>query len=69
MYLDTKLTYYAWNGSKDLIAWLARTPDLTNLDSFTWGHVKIYVFPVQTWSQSQMKQRIEQGNAAIILES
>jgi hypothetical protein len=48
----------AWIGLGGLIAWPARSPDLTPLDFFLWGKIKNVVYATAPTTQEDMRQRI-----------
>ncbi|CAH1104615.1 unnamed protein product, partial [Psylliodes chrysocephalus] len=47
-----------WIGRRDPIEWPARSPDLTPLDFFLWGHLKSFVFKTKPDSIEDLRQRI-----------
>jgi len=47
-----------WMGTKGPLKWPPRSPDLTPLDFFLWGHVKDIVYTEQSTSLADLKQRI-----------
>ncbi len=57
-----------WLGPGGPVPWLARSPDLTPLDFFLWGHVKhmVYVTPVP--SLEDLKYRITTACTSITAE-
>ena len=48
----------AWIGRRGPINWPARSPDLTPLDFFLWGHVKDMVYRTPCRNVTQLKRRI-----------
>lgn len=47
-----------WIGRGGPIAWPARSPDLTKIDFFLWGHVKNLVYASQPSTREEMKNKI-----------
>lgn len=47
-----------WIGRRGTIEWPARSPDLTPLDYFLWGHLKSVVYSSQPHSIDDLKERI-----------
>lgn len=47
-----------WIGRRGAIEWPARSPDLTPLDFFLWGHLKSVVYTPQPQSIAELRQRI-----------
>lgn len=47
-----------WIGRAGRVAWPPRSPDLTPLDFFLWGHVKSLVYAVACDTAEEMKDRI-----------
>lgn len=47
-----------WIGRRGPIEWPARSPDLTPLDFFLWGHLKSIVFKTKPDSIEDLRQRI-----------
>ena len=58
-YLDRKFGD-RWIGRGGPVAWPPRSPDLTPLDFFLWGHVKDQVYSVRISSLTHLKTRITQ---------
>lgn len=58
-----------WIGRRGPIEWPPRSPDLTPLDFFLWGHLKSVVFKTQPDSIEQLQQRIVQECRAISPET
>ncbi|KAG7301194.1 hypothetical protein JYU34_014053 [Plutella xylostella] len=54
-----------WIGRGGVIPWPPRSPDLTPLDFFLWGHVKTTVYAVECGTEEQMRQRIVDAFAGI----
>jgi len=47
-----------WMGTYGPIAWPARSPDLTPLDFFLWGHIKTVVYADPPTNLQHLKQKI-----------
>lgn len=47
-----------WIGRGGPVGWPARSPDLTPLDFYIWGHMKGLVYAVEILSREQLQQRI-----------
>lgn len=47
-----------WIGRRGSIEWPARSPDLTPMDFFYWGHLKNKVFKNKSESVNQLKEKI-----------
>lgn len=47
-----------WIGRRGAIEWPPRSPDLTPLDFFLWGHLKSKVYMTQPTSLEDLQQRI-----------
>lgn len=47
-----------WIGRRGPMEWPARSPDLTPLDFFLWGHLKSIVFTPQPQTLEELRQRI-----------
>jgi len=47
-----------WMGTQGPLKWPPRSPDLTPLDFFLWGHVKDIVYAEQSMSLADLKERI-----------
>lgn len=48
-----------WIGRRGTIEWPARSPDITPLDYFLWGHLKNVVYKTKPHDLEDLKQRIE----------
>ena len=48
-----------WMGRNGPILWPARSPDLTPLDYFLWGHIKEIVYKKPTREREQCVQKID----------
>lgn len=57
-----------WIGRRGPIEWPPRSPDLTPLDFFLWGHLKTVVFKTQPTSLDDLRQRIIAECASISRE-
>lgn len=55
-YLDRR--FDRWIGRGGSVAWPARSPDLTPLDFFLWGHVKNEVYAVECTTEEEMRAKI-----------
>jgi hypothetical protein len=55
----------SWIGRGGPIHWPARSPDLTPLDYFLWGHVKNYVYREPVNSLEQLDDRLHEALATI----
>lgn len=58
-----------WIGRRGPVEWPPRSPDLTPLDFFLWGHLKSVVFKTQPDSIQQLQERIIQECRAISRET
>ncbi|CAH2013085.1 unnamed protein product, partial [Acanthoscelides obtectus] len=47
-----------WIGRRGAIEWSKRSPDLSPLDSFMWGHLKSKIYATQPASSEDLRQRI-----------
>jgi hypothetical protein len=47
-----------WIGRNGPIRWPPRSPDLTPLDFYLWGHMKDLVYEVQIYTEDQLRERI-----------
>ena len=56
---------HRWIGRNGPIAWPPRSPDLTPLDFYLWGHLKDLVYSAEIQTREQLVQRIE--DAAIVI--
>lgn len=54
-----------WIGRRGPIEWPARSPDLTPLDFFLWGHIKSVVYKTQPDDIEDLKRRITEASRAI----
>ena len=54
-----------WIGRGATHNWPARSPDLTCLDFFLWGHIKNVVYQIPPTTPDNMKQRIQDAIQAI----
>lgn len=57
-----------WIGRGGPINWPARSPDLTPLDYFLWGHIKEYVYKEQINTREELEERITEAIATITPE-
>ena len=57
-YLDVEFPG-RWIGRRGPIEWPARSPDLTPLDFFLWGHLKSVVYKTPVADVNELKQRIK----------
>ena len=57
-----------WIGRAGTVAWPARSPDLTPLDFYLWGHVKGTVFKTECETEIEMRSRIIQAFNEIKLD-
>jgi len=48
----------AWLGTYRSIPWPPRSPDLSSLDFFLWGHLQSIVYAVSIQNMEHLKQRI-----------
>jgi hypothetical protein len=56
---------HSWIGCGGPINWPARSPDLTPLGYFLWGHVKNYVYREPVNSLEQLDDRLHEALARI----
>ncbi|XP_049937387.1 uncharacterized protein LOC126412052 [Schistocerca serialis cubense] len=56
-YLDVQFPQ-EWIGRRGAVEWRPRSPDLTPLDFYLWGHVKALVYSVKIRDLHNLKQRI-----------
>ena len=56
-YLDNHFSN-RWIGRGDPIRWVLRSPDLTPLDFFLWGHVKSNINKIPVKNLTELKRRI-----------
>ncbi|CAH0381470.1 unnamed protein product [Bemisia tabaci] len=56
-YLDAEFPGH-WIGRRILVEWPSRSPDMSPLDSFLWGHVKSKAFATTPRDLEELKQRI-----------
>lgn len=54
-----------WIGLRGPISWPPRSPDLTPLDFFLWGHIKNVVYRTPPTTEEDMRQRIVNACAGI----
>jgi len=54
-----------WIGRAGPVAWPARSPDLTPLDFYLWGHLKAVVYEVPTTTPDDLQERIRTACAQI----
>jgi hypothetical protein len=54
-----------WIGRGSTIKWPARSPDLTPLDFFLWGHLKTVIYSEPVNNLEFLKTRIEEETANI----
>ncbi|KYQ46369.1 hypothetical protein ALC60_14791, partial [Trachymyrmex zeteki] len=54
-----------WIGRRGAIEWPPRSPDLTPLDFFLWGHLKSVVYKTPPENINDLRQRIVQECRAI----
>ena len=47
-----------WLGRGGLVAWPPRSPDLTPLDYYLWGHMKTLVYETKVDSRAAQRDRI-----------
>ena len=47
-----------WLGSLGPVAWPPRSPDLTPLDYYIWGHMKTLVYETKVDSRTELRPRI-----------
>lgn len=66
-YLDAQFPG-RWIGRRGSIEWPARSPDLTPLDFFLWGHLKSKVYETAPSNIQELKQRITDECAKITPE-
>lgn len=57
-----------WIGRRGFIDWPARSPDLTPMDFFFWGHIKELVYAHRIQSVKDLKQRIIEAFTKIPLD-
>ena len=63
-YLDQKFPG-RWIGRRGPVEWPPRSPDLTPLDFYLWGHLKSMVYSVKIRNLQHLVQRIEDACAAV----
>jgi len=56
-YLDESFTN-RWLGRGGPVAWPPRSPDLTHLDYYLWGHMKTLVYETKVDSREALRDRI-----------
>lgn len=54
-----------WIGRGGPISWPARSPDLTPMDFFLWGHIKQYVYKEQIDDRVELQDKIIEAIATI----
>jgi len=47
-----------WLGRGGPVAWPPRSPDLTPLDYYLWGHMKTLVYETKVYSRAALRRRI-----------
>ena len=47
-----------WLGRGGPVAWPPRSPDLTSLDYYLWGHMKMLVYETKVESRAALRDRI-----------
>ena len=47
-----------WFGRRGPVEWLSRSPDLTQLDFYQWGHLKTMVYQVKIQNMDHLKELI-----------
>lgn len=57
-----------WIGRGGPISWSARSPDLTPLDYFLWGHIKEYVYKEEINTREELEGKIIEAIATITQE-
>lgn len=57
-----------WIGIGGAVEWPARSPDLTPLDFFLWGHLKEYVYRETINNMEQLQGRIDEALATVTPE-
>jgi len=58
-----------WIGRRGEIEWPARSPDLTPLDYYLWGHLKSKVYETQPRTLDELRNRIQQAANSIDKET
>lgn len=58
-----------WIGRGGPISWPPRSPDLTEMDFFFWGHIKQIVYQSPATTAEDMRQRIIEAFGTISIES
>lgn len=58
-----------WIGRRGEIEWPARSPDLSPLDFFAWGHIKENVYKTKPQNIEEMRERIVQVVQSVSQES
>lgn len=64
-FLDRRHGHNGWIGRAGPIAWPARSPDLTPLDFWLWGHVKALVYASDTTIRADCLDKIHHAFDAI----
>jgi hypothetical protein len=54
-----------WIGRGGPIGWPARSPDLTPMDFFLWGHIKQYAYKEQIEDRDELEDKIIEAFATI----
>lgn len=54
-----------WIGRGGPVSWPARSPDLTPMDFFLWGHIKNYVYKESIDSRIELQNKIIEAFATI----
>jgi hypothetical protein len=54
-----------WIGRRGPMEWLPRSPHLTPLDSYLWGHLKATVYQVKIKNMTHLKENIRDACARI----
>lgn len=57
-----------WIGRRGSVEWPPRSPDLTPLDFYLWGHLKQLVYAEKIRNRHHLQQRIEEACASISAE-
>jgi hypothetical protein len=58
-----------WIGRGGEISWAPRSPDMTPLDFFLWGHIKTNIYKTNVRDLDDLKSRISQEILAIKKET
>lgn len=54
-----------WIGTYSVVAWPARSPDITPLDYFLWGYIKNYVYKFEIQTEDQLQRLVLEAFASI----